>query len=167
MTLRDAGTIDLAEVAPLRNLREVAVYRAAAVNLGLPHRLPVESLTVEATAADLGSLAGHPTLWSLTVKALAAPVSIEPLATLPALADLDLSTVEVTDLERVAALPGLRILTLHRRQWQHLRDRDALPAGLAAAVLSSGAALVEAVDWTGWLDTSRPARPVAPPIRQG
>jgi len=165
LCLNDSGTVDLADLALMGNLRVVKVNRAAAVDLALPHHLPIESLRVEATAADLARLAGHPTLWNLTIKALADPVSIEPLATLPALAYLDLSTIEVTDLERVAALPQLRVLALNHRQWQYLRDRNALPTALAAAELSDHPSLVDAIDWTAWLDTSRPVRPAALPLR--
>jgi hypothetical protein len=57
----------------------------------------------------------------------------------------------VGDLDRVAALSRLRVLALNRRQWQHLRDRNAVPTTLAAAVLAEHTSLFDAIDWATWL----------------
>lgn len=149
--LNAGAVINLAELAPLHNLRVVSVNRAGTARLALPHHVPTEALSVDATAVDLAPLAGHPTLWKLTLKGLAAPVTIEPLTTLPALAHLDLSAVEVTDLARVAALPHLKVLELNTKQWQYLRDHNAVPTTLAAAVLGENTQLAEAIDWATWL----------------
>ncbi|MEU4715632.1 hypothetical protein AB0F73_18500 [Micromonospora purpureochromogenes] len=57
----------------------------------------------------------------------------------------------MSDLYRVADLPGLRVLELSLVQWRELRERDALPTGLAAAALNGFARLEEADEWAIWL----------------
>ena len=121
------------------------------MDLALPHHVPAEALAVNAASINLATIAGHPSLWQLRIKGAAAPISIEPLTTLPALAHLDLSAVEVTDLEWVTDIPRLKVLELNPGQWQYLRDRDAVPTSLAAAVLGEVTQLAEAVDWATWL----------------
>ncbi|MGW0431163.1 SMI1/KNR4 family protein [Micromonospora sp. NPDC003197] len=142
--------LQLAELAPLRHLRSVSVNRATVVTAALPSDVPVEWLSIDAAEVDLSPLGSHPTLWGMRLAAHS-PISIAPLAELPALAHLDLSEVDVTDLHRVAELPGLRVLELSLAQWRELRDRDALPAGLAAAALNGFTPLTEADEWVTWL----------------
>ncbi|HEX6684014.1 MAG TPA: SMI1/KNR4 family protein [Candidatus Limnocylindrales bacterium] len=142
--LNDAGPLDLAELAPLRNLRLVSVNRAPSVALTMPHDLPLESLSIDAGSTDLAPLAGHPTLWHLTLRRVTEPVSILPLQSLSRLIYLDLSGATVTDLETVASLEGLRVLALNPGQWRRL---GTIPESLAAAELSGFAELGEALDW--------------------
>ncbi|BCJ26002.1 hypothetical protein [Actinocatenispora sera] len=140
--------IDLAGCAPLSRLRVLQVRDVQTVELALPHRVPVESLMVSAPAVDLTGLSGHPSIWDLTVSGTGAPVSIAPLATLPELARLDLSGVDVPDLELVVGLPRLRVLVLDAGQWARLRDLDAIPVGLAAAELAGNNTFEVEIEWS-------------------
>lgn len=163
--LNKGDSADLADLTPLGGLRRVSINRVASVNLALPHQVPVEALSVDATASTgTGGLAGHPTLWQLRLSNLSEPVSIAPLATLPALSHLDLSGVEVTDLHLLGTLPRLRVLELNHRQWRYLRDHGGLPGGLAGAVLSEHTSLLDALDWMAWLRAAGPVRSVAAPV---
>ncbi|WP_327027856.1 SMI1/KNR4 family protein [Micromonospora sp. NBC_01740] len=148
--LNEGTTLHLAELAPLRRLRSVSINRATAVTAAVSPGVPVEWLSIDAAEIDLSSLGGHPTLWGLKL-ASRSPVAIGALANLPALAHLDLSGAHVSDLYRVADLPGLRVLELSLAQWRELRERDALPTGLAAAALNGFARLKEADEWATWL----------------
>ncbi|MFE9580538.1 hypothetical protein ACFYO1_29450 [Nocardia sp. NPDC006044] len=69
------------------------------------------------------------------------------MATLSSLQRLDISELEVRDLETVAALLALRVLAATTRQRQLLRDRDAMPARLAAAELAGDAAFDDEITW--------------------
>ncbi|MEE6259547.1 SMI1/KNR4 family protein [Plantactinospora sonchi] len=163
--LNKGDFVDLAGLAPLGNLRRVSINHVARVDLALPHQLPVEALSVDATVSTgLAGLAGHPTLWQLRLRNLTEPVSVAPLATLPALSHLDLSAVEVTDLHLLATLPRLRVLELNDRQWRYLRDHGGLPAALAGAVLSAHTSLLDALDWSAWLRGTGPVGSVAAPV---
>lgn len=148
--LNDGGVLDLAELAPLRHLRSVSINRAAAVTASLPPGVPVEWLKIDAAEVDLPPLGGHPALWGLEL-ATRLPVAIGSLADLPALAHLNLSGADVSDLHRVADLPNLRVLELNLSQWRELRERGPLPTGLAAAALNGFARLEEADEWVDWL----------------
>ncbi|MFC7550687.1 hypothetical protein [Plantactinospora sp. GCM10030261] len=148
--LNERTTLHLAELAPLRHLRSVSINRATAVTAAVSPGVPVEWLSIDAAEIDLPPLSGHPTLWGLKL-ASRSPVAIGALANLPALAHLDLSGAHVSDLHRVADLPGLRVLELSLAQWRELRERDALPTGLAAAALNGFARLKEADEWATWL----------------
>lgn len=151
LVLHDGDAVDLAELWPLRNLRDVRVQNVTGAGLAVPHEVPVESLTVDGAAVDLAPLAGHPTLWRVALTNIAAPVRIEPLAALPALVHLDISGVEVADLDRIETLHRLRVLALGRHQWRWLRERGAVPTGLAAAAVTDHIPLDEAIDWAAWL----------------
>jgi Leucine-rich repeat (LRR) protein len=159
--LNKAAVADLAGLAPLHNLREVSVNQATTAIAALPHHLPVEALAIDAANADISLLNHHPTLWHLTLKGIGGTVSIEPLASLPALAYLDLSGVTVPDLERVATLPALRVLVLNGRQWRHLREHGAVPTALAGARMAELTSLSDAIDSATWLrgGTSQPSSP--------
>ncbi|GIG70031.1 SMI1/KNR4 family protein [Phytomonospora endophytica] len=149
--LNDAEMIELAALTPLANLRALSINRAARVTTPLPHELPVESLRLSAADADLALLSGHPDLWQLELAGLTAPVAVEALAALPALSALDLSEVDVDDVEALADLTGLRVLTLNAAQWSRLREADRVPPHLAAARMAGRCFLDEAVTWREWL----------------
>jgi len=161
--LNDGNDLDLAALAPLRNLRAISINRAGRVRAALPGHLPVESLSLEAKSADLDQLARHSTIWDLTVGSLATPVDIELLATLPALARLDLSGVTVRNQTQMANLADLRVLALSQSQWLHLREADQIPTRLAAAELSGFTPLANAVEWANAI-TGR-ATPTAAPVQ--
>ncbi|WP_406233845.1 SMI1/KNR4 family protein [Nocardia sp. NBC_01009] len=147
LTVDDRDSFDAAELASLPTLRELRVRGTESVRLSVPHTVPLEQLHLHAPRIELEPLAGHPTLWGLTLSGATEPVHIGPLATLPSLQRLDISAIEVCDLEAVAALPTLRVLVATTPQWQLLRDRDAVPAGLAAAELVGDAAFDDEITW--------------------
>ncbi|MGO4617174.1 SMI1/KNR4 family protein [Nocardia sp. 2YAB30] len=147
LTVDGRDSFDAAELASLPLLRELRVRGVESVQLSVPHTVPLEQLHLTAPRIELEPLAGHPTLWDLTLSGATEPVHIGPLATLPSLQRLDISKIEVSDLEAVAALPTLRVLVATMRQWQLLRDRDAVPAGLAAAELAGDAAFDDEITW--------------------
>ncbi|MEV6426198.1 SMI1/KNR4 family protein [Nocardia sp. NPDC051463] len=147
LTVEGRDSFDAAELAALPLLRALRVRGVESVQLSVPHTVPLEQLELTAPRIDLEPLAGHPTLWDLTLRGATEPVHIGPLATLPSLQRLDVSEIEVWDLEAVAALPTLRVLVATVRQWQLLRDRDAVPAGLAAAELAGDAAFDDEITW--------------------
>ncbi|GGM55924.1 SMI1/KNR4 family protein [Dactylosporangium sucinum] len=146
--LNDAGDVDLAALARLRNLRQLSINRAGRVCGSLAHAVPLEFLSITADSVDVRALAGHPTLWKLTLRGLRHPVPAEALAALPALAHLDVAGVEVDGLEQLAALPGLRVLEASRAQWQRL---DTVPPRLAAAAVTDPMPLAEALEWAARL----------------
>lgn len=148
--LNDGTTVDLSALAPLPNLREVSVNRAASVTGVLPARVPVESLSINGSTlgggtADLTGLAGHPSLWYLEVTN--ARTSIAPLLEVPGLVHLNLAGSEADDLELVADLPELRVLTLDAAQWLQLREAGRIPGNLAAAGMEGRTELAEALEW--------------------
>ncbi|MDL4776845.1 SMI1/KNR4 family protein [Actinomadura xylanilytica] len=99
-----------------------------------PRRDEVQVLSLTGET-DLASLAGHPTLRMLTVKA-SGPVSLAPLRDCPRLYGLDLSQAWVRDIEAVSEMAGLLYLSLRHDQWTDLFERtDRLPA-LAAPALA-------------------------------
>ncbi|WP_330180630.1 SMI1/KNR4 family protein [Nocardia sp. NBC_01503] len=147
LTVDGRDSFDAAELAALPLLRQLEVRVAESVRLSVPHTVPLEQLRLTAPRIDLHPLAGHPALWDLSLSGTTEPVRISPLATLPALQRLDISEIEVSDLETVATLPALRVLVATMRQWRLLRDRDAVPAGLAAAQLVGDAAFGDEIAW--------------------
>ncbi|GIJ48179.1 hypothetical protein Val02_50650 [Virgisporangium aliadipatigenens] len=150
----EAGAVlDLAALREFPRVREVTVDGAARVHGRLPHDLAVEELRLDAAEADLAALAGHPTLRTLAVSGVRAAVPLAPLAGLPALDDLDLSAVDVPDLDRIGDLRALRVLTLSPAQWRHLRAANAVPRGLAVAALGGHTPLAEAIEWASQLRT--------------
>ncbi|HEY3505410.1 MAG TPA: SMI1/KNR4 family protein [Actinocatenispora sp.] len=149
--LNDGEHVDLAELAPLPRLRSVRVNRAGTVELAVPHTVPLESLEVTAGTTGLAPLAGHPSIWDVTIAGTTHPVRIAPLLDLPALTRLDLSAVTVHDLDLVARMPTLRVLVLDQAQWRHLREAGAVPERLAAAELTGAPTLADAVAWAGIL----------------
>ncbi|RJO73328.1 hypothetical protein D5S18_18945 [Nocardia panacis] len=151
LTVNGRDSFDAAELAALPLLRELRVRGVGSVRLSVPHTVPLEQLDLTAPRIDVEPLVGHPTLWDLTLAGATEPVRIGPLATLPSLQRLDISEIEVSDLEAVAALPTLRVLVATNRQWQLLRDRDAMPAGLAAAELVGDAAFDDEITWAAGL----------------
>lgn len=144
--LNDADALDLRALTATPRVRELNVNRAGHVRLWLPER--AEGLSLEAREADLSLLAGHPTLWDLTVKGLR--VRVADLARLPALAALDLSGASVDDPVALADL-DVRTLVLDGDQWARLRAAGRLPKRLAAARRAGHAWLAELVDWSDWL----------------
>ncbi|MEV2224521.1 SMI1/KNR4 family protein [Nocardia vinacea] len=147
LTVDGRDSFDATELAALPILRELRVIGVESVQLSAPHTIPLEQLHLTAPRIELEPLAGHPTLWDLTLCGATEPVHIGPLAALPSLQRLDISEIEVRDLEAVAGLPALRVLVATMRQWQLLRDRDAVPAGLAAAELAGDAAFDDEIAW--------------------
>ncbi|MBU3061851.1 SMI1/KNR4 family protein [Nocardia sp. NEAU-G5] len=147
LTVDGRDSFDAAELAALPLLRQLQVRGVESVQLSVPHTVPLEQLDLTAPRIELEPLAGHPVLWDLSLSGATGPVHIAPLATLPSLQRLDISEIEVFDLEAVAALPALRVLVATVRQWRLLRDRDAVPAGLAAAELVGDAAFDDEIAW--------------------
>ncbi|MFB8003551.1 SMI1/KNR4 family protein [Nocardia sp. NPDC056000] len=147
LTVDGGDSFDSAELASLPLLRELQVRGVESVRLSVPHTVPLEQLHVHASRIDVEPLAGHPTLWDLTLSGATEPVRIGPLATLPSLQRLDISAIEVSDLEAIATLPTLRVLVATIGQWQSLRARDAVPAALAAAELAGDAAFDDEITW--------------------
>lgn len=148
--LNDAETLDLRALTATPGLRDLSINRAGRVELHLPHT--VEGLTLEAREADLSLLAGHPTLWDLTVTGL--PVRVADLAALPALSFVDLSEADVDDVAALADL-DVRVLTLSGDQWAVLRAAGRLPARLAGARRAGNSRVMEVVAWSDWLLSTR------------
>jgi cell wall assembly regulator SMI1 len=162
--LNDGRDIDLADLAPLRNLRQLSISRAGVVWARLPGRVPLESLQLEADDPLVAMLGEHPTLWNLTLKGARKPIEIGPLARLPVLERLDLSAVDVVDAELLAGFPSLRVLVLNAAQWRALRNAGRPPRALAAAECSGYRSLADAVDWVRWL-TGQPMSELPGPHR--
>lgn len=147
--LHDADRLDLRALVAFPNVRELNINRTGEVRIWLPPML--EALSIDAQQADLSALAGHPTLWDLTVRGMG--VRVDQVAALPALQRLDLSAAEVEDIETLAEL-DLRVLVLNADQWRALRATGRLPRGLAGVQLASPAKLTDALDWARWLKSS-------------
>jgi cell wall assembly regulator SMI1 len=158
LDLGGAARVSLAGLGPLTRLRVLRVCDAESADLALPAGVPVESLEVRVPSVDLAGLVGHPTLWDLTVAGTAGPVEIAPLAGLPALERLELAGVDVPDLELVAKLPRLRVLSLDAAQWQRLREAGAVPAGLAAAELAGDNPFDTEAEWLAGFDRAAAGR---------
>lgn len=148
--LRDAQSLDLRALTVTPNLRELHINGAESVDLWLPEQ--VESLQLAARHADLSRLAGHPTLWDLSVYGL--DVRVEDLAALPAVRRLDLADARVDRLEDLADL-DIRVLVLNADQWLWLRLAGRVPRNLAAAQFRGNTGLPEAKEWAAWLRATR------------
>ncbi len=147
---RAGAEVDMAELAVFPILRHLDVFEADRV---VPANLPaLEWLGVEAREFDLTPLAGNTTLWSLSLHGLERPVDARVIATLTSLIRLDLSDVEVTNIEALAELPALRMLVLNEEQW----TRVDLP-NLAVMVLGGGT-LAERMAWLDRYDPLDQAR---------
>jgi cell wall assembly regulator SMI1 len=151
--LNDGVEIDLAELVAFPRLRELSINRAGRVVGRLSADVPVEAVGLDAAEYDLAAFAGHPKLWKLTVTR--GSVSVGALAALPALAHLDLSGVEIPDIERLVELPGLRVLELDAAQWRRLREAGAVPTGLAAAAMNGFTPLADAREWAEFMRATR------------
>ncbi|WP_436496122.1 SMI1/KNR4 family protein [Actinokineospora sp. HUAS TT18] len=125
LNVNRSETVDLAALS-LRSLRDLAVNRAGTVTTEGTDLPALESLRITADSVDLTGLTGHPLLWRLHI---AGAVDLDPLTTLPALCDLDISGCDTLDVGRLAALPSLRVLTMNAAQWRALGS----PPPLAAA----------------------------------
>jgi cell wall assembly regulator SMI1 len=150
------AAVDLGELSPLPLLRQVDVVRPASVTGRLPDS--VEALEVLEGDVDLAAVAGHPSLWSLTVDH-GVRVDTARLADLPRLVRLRIGAVD-GDVTQVANLPGLRVLIAPPAVWQQLREHDALPLGLAAVgsahvsrpyVSGDDMTVAEEVAWSTWI----------------
>jgi cell wall assembly regulator SMI1 len=139
------GDIDLGSFAVLPALRDLRVNGAERVRAAA---LPgLEALRVQAREFDLAPLAGHPTLWSLRLAGLRHPVDARVIATMTALVRLDLSGVEVTNIEALNAMPNLKVVTLDGDQWDRVDLTDLAVAGLGPGTLAQQLA---------WLDRYAP-----------
>ncbi|WP_406641922.1 SMI1/KNR4 family protein [Amycolatopsis sp. WGS_07] len=76
--LRHDGDLDLTVFEPLRSLRDIGVRGAKTVTPTATNLPLLESLTIAAERTNLDALAGHPTLWDLTLRDLAHPVDLSP-----------------------------------------------------------------------------------------
>ncbi|QIS12981.1 SMI1/KNR4 family protein [Nocardia arthritidis] len=159
----DGDSFDAAELTSLPLLRALRL-RVESVRSSVPHTIPLERVVMHGSRIELEPLAGHPALWDITLSGAAEPVRIGPLATLPSLQRLDISKIEVCDLEAVAALPALRMLVATAPQWRLLRDRGAVPAGLAAAELAGDAAFDDEIAWAAGFGVD-PATASLPVVR--
>lgn len=129
---------DLGSLAVLPNLRDLRVNGAGVVRaVNLPG---LEALKIDARELDLAPLAGA-TLWSLRLSGLRHPVDARVVATMTSLVRLDLSGVEVTNVEALDGLKNLKVVTLNGDQW----SRVDLPK-LAVAALGHGD-LAQRVAW--------------------
>jgi cell wall assembly regulator SMI1 len=150
LRVRAVAEVDMAELAVFPILRHLDVREADRV---VPANLPaLEWLTVEAREFDPTPLAGNATLWSLSLHGLDRPVDARVIATMASLIRLDLSDVEVTDIEALAELPALRMLVLNEDQWAQVE----LP-NLAVMVLGGGT-LAERMAWLDRYDPLDQAR---------
>lgn len=134
--VNDPLEVDLAVLEPMTSLRKISVNRALAVTASIGGLEKLESLQVSAERIYLTSLAHHPTLWSLQLEGISEPIDPGILSTLSGLRRLNLSRSAVPELERVASLPDLRVLTIDPLQAQHLVDHNGTMPQLAALFVS-------------------------------
>ncbi|MFQ6328364.1 SMI1/KNR4 family protein [Nocardia sp. CWNU-33] len=143
----DPGRLDLRALSVAQNLRQVEIEGNGELRLWLPDA--VESLLLDAPGANLSELAGHPTLWDLTVGGMS--VRVRDLAALPALTRLDASEADIDDVAALADL-DLRVLRLSTEQWRQFRHADRLPKRLAAAQwVGETPSMSEAMAFNNWL----------------
>ncbi|EME52048.1 hypothetical protein H074_34853 [Amycolatopsis decaplanina DSM 44594] len=143
--LNDPGSVDLAILNPLSSLRHLRVNRAESVVADLSGFPVLEAAAIETSKVDLTGLAGHPTLWSLSLAGVTHPIDFGPLTGLPGLIRLGLAGLDVPELERVGELPSLRVLTLDDGQVRRLLDAGVTLPSLAAIEITGGAPLAEIV----------------------
>jgi cell wall assembly regulator SMI1 len=158
--ITDIDRARLAELAPLRNLRAIHVAHlrqpADEIDLTAAPDQPLELLRVYSRRFDPAALAGHPTLWHLTLGANTAPISIAILPELPGLLRLDLAGAEVPDLGPIAD-SSVKVLTLTAAQWSQLRASGYSPADLYGAELGGHPTVGESIDWLNWIRPQQPA----------
>ncbi|MEU4690669.1 SMI1/KNR4 family protein [Actinoplanes sp. NPDC023714] len=142
VVLNAAGPVRFAAFEPFTDLRSVRVTADSAL---IDFSLPIERLHVEAARWELGALPA--TIVDLTLGGNREPASIAGLERLPDLVRLDLSGAAVADIEVIAALPALRVLTLDGRQWTDLLATGRRPDRLAAARLGGAAGVGDAARW--------------------
>ncbi|WP_344943967.1 SMI1/KNR4 family protein [Actinomadura miaoliensis] len=151
LTVNDARRTDLAVLRATPRLRALALNRVTAADLGPLRDLPLEDAALGLDeGGDLGALAAHPTLRTLSVTG-GGPVHIAALRTLPRLYGLDLSRTEIADPGVLAGMGQLRFLSLGPGQWDAMFRDGTLPPALAAARLAGEASLAEAIDWAARL----------------
>ncbi|MER7857605.1 SMI1/KNR4 family protein [Amycolatopsis japonica] len=155
--LNDPGSVDLSVLNPLTSLRHLRVNRADSVVANLSGFPSLEAVSIGATEVDLTGLAGHPTLWSLSLAGVEHPIGFGPLAGLPGLMRLGLAGLDVPDLERVGELSSLRVLTLDAGQVRRLLDAGVTLPSLAAIEITGGAPLAEVVRLRRRLRPDEPA----------
>ncbi|MFI6304171.1 SMI1/KNR4 family protein [Amycolatopsis thailandensis] len=141
--LNDPGSVDLAILNPLPSLRYLRVNRAGSVVANLSGLPSLEAADLHATEVRL---AGHPTLWSLSLTGVRHPIDFGTLTAFPRLTRLKLAGLDVPELERVGELGSLRVLTLDHGQVQRLFDAGADLPRLAALEITGEASLRELVD---------------------
>ncbi|PPK63165.1 SMI1/KNR4 family protein [Actinokineospora auranticolor] len=139
--LIEATDLDLTALSATPRLRELYVNRAGRVTVWLPPGL--ESLSLQATEADLTLLKDHRALWDLTVRGVRVRATDLPAS----LVRLDLSEAEVDDIDALADL-DLRVLILNWAQWAQLTR---VPKRLAAAQSNGDSTLAEVATWTARL----------------
>ncbi|WP_169812575.1 SMI1/KNR4 family protein [Nocardia acidivorans] len=147
LEILDRDFVDADELTVLPMLRILTVWGVRAANLAVPHDIPLEHLTIKGSRIDLAPLAGHPTLWDVRLGGAEYPVRIGSLATVKSLQRLDISGVDVVDLEVLADLPNLRVLVANSRQWRDLSAQDAIPPRLAAAELTDEVSFETEIAW--------------------
>ncbi|EMD26177.1 SMI1/KNR4 family protein [Amycolatopsis azurea] len=143
--LNDPGSVDLAILNPLSSLRHLRVNRADSVAADLSGFPLLEAASIESSKVDLAGIAGHPTLWSLSLAGVKHPIDFGHLAGLPGLIRLGLAGLDVPELERVGELSSLRVLTLDDGQVRRLLDAGVTLPSLAAIEITGGAPLAEIV----------------------
>lgn len=143
--LNDPGSVDPAVLSPLSSLRHLRVNRADAVVANLSVFPVLEVARIETAKVDLAGLAGHPTLWSLSLAGVTHPIDFGPLTRIPGLIRLGLAGLDVPELERVAELTSVRVLTLDAGQVHRLLDAGITLPSLAAIEITGGAPLAEIV----------------------
>ncbi|MCG3757042.1 SMI1/KNR4 family protein [Amycolatopsis sp. Poz14] len=145
--LTDGAHLDLAALEPLGGLRELGAHRMRSVVPAVTNLPLLESLTIAAEQTDLKALAGHPTLWDLTLSDLTHPVDLTPLATLPNLTRLAISGLDIPAIDQLAQLPALRVLTLDADQLTRLLASGHRIPQLAALTISGRVLLSDAVEF--------------------
>ncbi|QUQ62928.1 SMI1/KNR4 family protein [Kutzneria sp. CA-103260] len=142
--------VDMAALTVFPMLRELTVTGADRV---LAADLPsLEALDLNAREFDPTPLAGTTALWSLSLRGLEHPVDARVIATISSLIRLDLSGVEVTNIEALADLPALRMLTLDKDRWTRVNLPNLAILGL------DGGTLAERVAWLDRYDPLDRAR---------
>ncbi|MBB5856131.1 SMI1/KNR4 family protein [Amycolatopsis umgeniensis] len=143
--LNDPGSVDLSILNPLSSLRHLRVNRADSVVANLSGFPALEAASIETSKLDLTGIAGHPTLWSLSLAGVKHPIDFDPLLGLPGLIRLGLAGLDVPELERVGELAALRVLILDDGQVRRLLDAGVTLPSLAAIEITGGAPLAEIV----------------------
>ncbi|MFI9456810.1 SMI1/KNR4 family protein [Amycolatopsis sp. NPDC052450] len=155
--LNDPGSVDLAILNPLSSLRHLRVNRAESVVANLSVFPVLEAASIESSKVDLTGLAGHATLWSLSLAGVTHPIDFGPLTKLPGLIRLGLAGLDVPELHRLGELTSVRVLTLDAGQVHELLGSAVTLPPLAAIQITGGAPLREVVDLRRKLRPDLPA----------